>query len=477
MQSHSNGANHGKQLNDNNKNNSTSTDYSTLSQLTLLKHPTMPPRSPPAENSYGFLEMETVNPKKLSQSPVVQTSEVPPWVRLLTAPTCCCVLGLLLSPKFLVLAVVYGLTSLRPLYGCYINRQSNNSRRETNEDQKVRQQLDAALSLHRSLTVQFAMLAGCLWLYEHSRLLCMPKNNIDDADANSLVVHQAFDMAKKLVRWENAVGLAIEPPIQTFVLNHCHWLVALANTYYAILHFVAPLGVMARLIIFHKDPRYEYRVGFFIMLFFALLLFTFVPTMPPRLMPSYNLEYIETQQNTLTEDEAQLLAPYWSIVDTMKQGETLYDKLHKEGGNPYAAMPSMHTGWALWSCLTWIGTLDSSVEEQSRRYQKSLAIAHVVSMIFVIIVTGNHFWLDAAAGAACVMIGRLLATRFVRSLVTLSEGNGKVAHLMRRTGSLLASPAPTKTDDEELTQALTESPGSLSRASSECMESSASVFV
>jgi hypothetical protein len=422
-----------------------------------------------SENSIS----ETSTPRP-PQSVMVQTSEVPPWARLLTAPACCVLLGLLLSPKFLVLAVVYGLTSVRPLYFCY--RQSRAPLKSSNhEDQKVRQQLDAALSLHRSLTLQFAMLASCLWLYEHSRLLCMPKNNIDDgADSSTLVVHQAFDMAKRLVHWERALGLAIEPALQGFVLAHCHWVIAIANTYYAILHFVAPFGVMARLIVYNKDPRYEYRAGFFVMLFFALLLFTFVPTMPPRLMPSYHAEYIETQQVTISAEDAQVLEPYWHIVDTMKQGETLYDKLHKEGGNPYAAMPSMHTGWALWSCLTWIGTLDSSsTNEQSRRLQTTLAISHVVFMVFVIIVTGNHFWMDAAAGAICVLMGRFLARRLVQAVAHCSEGNGIVGQLVRRW-QLLAGPTITKCDvDKEddcglgLTVALTTSPsGSLSRSSS-----------
>jgi len=165
------------------------------------------------------------------------------------------------------------------------------------------------------------------------------------------------------------------------------------------------------------------------MLFLALLLFTFVPTMPPRLMPSYKVEYIDAQPPVeyavpLTAEEVSILEPYWSIIDTMKQGETLYDKLHKEGGNPYAAMPSMHTGWALWSCLTWIGTINDNASPRARTIQRTLAIMHVVCMVCVIIITGNHFWLDAVAGATCVVIGSAFAHRLIE---WIAQENGVVS--------------------------------------------------
>lgn len=383
------------------------------------------------------------------QAPVpVKTAEIPPFVRLLAAPFCCAILGLLMSPKFLVLALVYALVSARPLYWCALlmkkqkslapllantnnfNTSSNNANQSNHHPLERRTEVDVAtaLRIHRDLTMQFSMMAACLWLYEHSRLLCSPTKNSDDS---TVIVHQAFDMAKRLVAWEHAVGLAIEPTLQGFLWNHAQFLILFANAYYAVFHFVAPLGIMARLIVYHKDPRWEYRAGFFIMLFLALILFGLVPTMPPRLMPSYKLEYIDAQQMPmpLSDHEASILEPYWNIIDTMKQGDTLYDKLHKEGGNPYAAMPSMHTGWALWSCLTWIKTIDPNASDRARRIQRTMAIGHVVCMVLVIIITGNHFWLDAAAGAICVLIGRVLAHWLIEWIF---NENGIVSRLCLR---------------------------------------------
>lgn len=408
---------------------------------------------------------------QLQQQPApvqVKTAEIPPYVRLLAAPICCAILGLLVSPKFLVLALVYALVSARPLYCCVRlmkkqkslapvlsadpqkllmtsrnnqnsgafsqdGHKSNNNGSKGNHSMERRAVVivETALRIHRDLTLQFSMMAACLWLYEHSRLVYSPKNNSNNSDDPDLIVHQAFDMAKRLVMWEHAVGLAIEPSLQGWVWNHAQFMILLANGYYAVLHFVAPLGIMARLIVYHMDPRWEHRAGFFIMLFLALIIFGLVPTMPPRLMPGYKFEYLDAQimPTPLTDQEASVLEPYWNIIDTMKQGDTLYDKLHKEGGNPYAAMPSMHTGWALWSCLTWLSTIDPNSSDRSRLIQRTMAIGHVVCMVLVIIVTGNHFWLDAVAGATCVSIGRVLAYWLIGWIF---EENGIVSRFYQR---------------------------------------------
>lgn len=353
-----------------------------------------------------------------AQVPRPQTSEIPHWLRLLASPAAALLLGIFITPKFLVLALVYFLTALRPLYACFLSTRNNNNKEDY--PQRIRAQLDATLALHRSMTIQFFMLGTCLWLYEYSRVLCNPTNKEDES---KMVDHRAFNMARRLVHWEHAVGSDIEPGLQALVWNHCRFVIHIANFYYAIFHFVVPAGIMARLIVFQKDPRFEHRVGFFIMLLLALLLFTFVPTMPPRLMGLYKEQYMSGDNRTqqiipLSEHDSQILEPFWGTIDTMHQADTLYDKLHKEGGNPYAAMPSMHTGWALWSCLTWISTMDpNTTSAKSRRYQTCAAISHVVFMIFVIIVTGNHFWLDAAAGALCVLVGRFLAGKLINRLL------------------------------------------------------------
>ena len=127
------------------------------------------------------------------------------------------------------------------------------------------------------------------------------------------------------------------------------------------------------------------------MLIVALLLYYFVPTMPPRLLERYSPGLVNPP-----------------FEDTGKT--TAYQKAHNEGGNPYAAIPSMHTGWATWSLLTLIDT----ASEKRRLLYKVGGSVHVLFTIMVIVITGNHFWMDAAAGYACVLVGRHWAERIAR---------------------------------------------------------------
>jgi len=61
--------------------------------------------------------------------------------------------------------------------------------------------------------------------------------------------------------------------------------------------------------------------------------------------------------------------------------------------NPYAAVPSMHIGFAaLAAAAVW--------RLAPRRSWRAVAVAYPVFILFVIVATGNHFFLDAAAGAA-----------------------------------------------------------------------------
>jgi PAP2 superfamily len=73
--------------------------------------------------------------------------------------------------------------------------------------------------------------------------------------------------------------------------------------------------------------------------------------------------------------------------------------------NPYAAVPSMHFGYAL--------VVGAAVAWQARRRLLQLAgLAYPVFVLLVTVATGNHFLLDAAAGAAAVLLA-FLATRML----------------------------------------------------------------
>jgi hypothetical protein len=75
--------------------------------------------------------------------------------------------------------------------------------------------------------------------------------------------------------------------------------------------------------------------------------------------------------------------------------------------NPYAAVPSMHVGLSLIFGL--------SLARLSRRLAvKALFLAWPAVMTFVVVATGNHFWLDAAAGAVVAAAAFGVATLLAR---------------------------------------------------------------
>ncbi|GIT00413.1 MAG: hypothetical protein CM1200mP26_21250 [Acidimicrobiales bacterium] len=80
--------------------------------------------------------------------------------------------------------------------------------------------------------------------------------------------------------------------------------------------------------------------------------------------------------------------------------------------NQYAAMPSLHFAWATWCALV----LWPIVRNRAAR---ALVAAYPVATLFAVIVTGNHFWLDAVGGLVVLGAGSLLAGLLVGAWAAL----------------------------------------------------------
>ena len=121
------------------------------------------------------------------------------------------------------------------------------------------------------------------------------------------------------------------------------------------------------------------------------------PTAPPRLA---GLHIVDTV----------------SSATSVKLDSTLVSSLY----NPYAAVPSMHIGFSL--------IVGVAVARLARRPLWRLAgLAYPVFVLFLIVATGNHFFFDAAAGAAVAVIA-LAATALVPRL--RERGRGSVRRLL-----------------------------------------------
>ncbi|MFJ8712365.1 phosphatase PAP2 family protein [Streptomyces violaceus] len=187
---------------------------------------------------------------------------------------------------------------------------------------------------------------------------------------------EAEENAWQILGLERALHLDIEHWANHAVVR-TDWLRAFSDFYYESFHFVVPLAVLA--VLYWRRPA-EYRwarsaIGFATLL--ALAGFWLYPLAPPRLMPT--LGFIDTVHGD--QDFSQ--PDYGTLTDVTNQ---------------YAAMPSLHFGWSLW-CGVVIAVL------ARRWWTKALGLLHPLLTGSAIVVTANHWVLDAAGGAVVVGAG------------------------------------------------------------------------
>ncbi|MGP4047477.1 phosphatase PAP2 family protein [Streptomyces sp. 2A115] len=217
-----------------------------------------------------------------------------------------------------------------------------------------------------------------------------------------LLVYGAYSAGRLLARGDvtSAVdhGLAILRVEKFFYLNAEHplnrlftrepWIGIPADFWYASLHYMVTPAVLIWLFR-SRTVRYRAaRTWLMASTFVGLIGFTLLPTCPPRLLSASH-----------------------GFVDTMAQysdygwwgGEASAPRGLGGMTNQYAAMPSLHVGWALWcGVILW--------RYGGTRFTKVLGVAYPLITTIVVMGTANHYFLDALAGAVVMGIG-LLVTR------------------------------------------------------------------
>ena len=185
--------------------------------------------------------------------------------------------------------------------------------------------------------------------------------------------HDAVDLID-IERW---LHLFDEQRVQALVLPHRE-IVRLLEDYYGTVHFVAVVVVLA--VLCRRDPA-QYRLwrnALGILTALALVGFFLFPVMPPRLLP-----------------------PSYHFVDTLRTVGGLWNFGSAPAAtlsNQYAAFPSLHTAWSAWCALA----LSSVIRPW---WGRVLLVCYPVLTVFCIVVTGNHYLADAAAGLAVLGIG------------------------------------------------------------------------
>jgi hypothetical protein len=131
----------------------------------------------------------------------------------------------------------------------------------------------------------------------------------------------------------------------------------------------------------HPQTYVRFRNVMVVMTFVGLAIHVLYPLAPPRMFP--NLGFVDTGQR----------------VGPASYGP---DSPYHGFANQFAAMPSLHFGWAL--AVAWAAILASS----SRL--RWLVLAHPVLTLAAIVLTANHYWLDAIV-AAFLFVAALLVDR------------------------------------------------------------------
>ena len=215
----------------------------------------------------------------------------------------------------------------------------------------------------------------------------------------------AVDHAEDLIRVERALGLFQEGRLQGAFLGHTT-VVQFWNIYYGTVHFVVP--VLGLWLLWRRRPG-DYaraRTVLLAMCFGSLVVFALYPLAPPRYMPAR-----------------------YGFVDTGARfgGLGPLDSGSMKDTNPFAAMPSLHIGWSVWSAWVLVPLL-------SRRPARVAAAAYPLVTLTAIVVTGNHWILDGAGGVAAFGSALALTTagrRFGRG------GRGGEARVGAHDGRIL----------------------------------------
>jgi hypothetical protein len=181
----------------------------------------------------------------------------------------------------------------------------------------------------------------------------------------------AFRNARRVIHLEELTGLYHERVIQHAFLR-ADLLMEFWNVFYGTFHFIVTIAVLV--VLFRRFPtRYRrWRTALAATTALALIGFALYPLMPPRLLP-----------------------PAYGFVDSLKAYGSLWSfdsGAMNRISNQFAAMPSLHFAWSLWCACAVVPAL-------RRNWAKVVMALYPLITLCAIVITANHYVLDAAGGA------------------------------------------------------------------------------
>ncbi len=188
----------------------------------------------------------------------------------------------------------------------------------------------------------------------------------------------------QVIHLERSLGTFFEPGFQEAFISH-QWLIEIANWMYFNTHFLVTITFLAWLYLCRNENFNFVRNMFMVAMGLALVGYTLFPTAPPRMFPEAGFTDTIATFTNMNQDSA--------VASVLV--------------NPYAAVPSMHIAFSLMIAVC-AASLVRGV------WARAVWSAYPLLVFFVIVVTANHFWFDAAAGAAVACLAAVSAHQLAR---------------------------------------------------------------
>jgi PAP2 superfamily len=220
----------------------------------------------------------------------------------------------------------------------------------------------------RAAAGELLLVAALFLAYKAGRIVL--RGDADTATAHAATVWHL----------ERLLRLPSEADLQQAVMSQ-HWLVVAANLYYAHVHFPATGACLIWLYLRHAELYLRTRRILTGLTAAGLVLHGLFPLAPPRLAGGTGLL-----------DTGTLFGP---AVYGPPDDDTL--------SNQFAAMPSLHVGWAVVVALAVIAATHGRL--------RWLWLAHPVITLLVVVATGNHYWLDAIVALGLLLVVHAVVPR------------------------------------------------------------------
>jgi membrane-associated phospholipid phosphatase len=252
----------------------------------------------------------------------------------------------------------------------------------------------AGLARYRHFAWQLGALLGLEQAYEFTRGRIAPSPDV--AILNS---YRLLDL-----EWRH--GLFVEQRVERFFLQFGPLMNAV-DLFYVFGHLLVTLGVLVWIYIRRRNQYPFVRNLIMLTTGVALVVFYLFPAAPPRMLGNYGFVDPLQLHHLVGEGGAQ-------------PGSYTY--------NPYAAMPSLHVGYAL--VVAW-GVFIS----ERRRWVRAPALLYPILMAATVIISGNHWILDVVGAVITVGLSGCILLLFGRL-------QAAVASRIAPTGPFTGAPAP-----------------------------------